>query len=327
VEVVLLGLLTGLAAGAVLARGTVCFNGGLRRAVFEKDAGVLRVFALAVAVQLLFLPLLVALGVGPLTSNVDAGPALLPVAQLAGGLVFGVGMALAGGCIVGIFWKAGSGSIAVGMAIAGFALGELLIRGPGESLIGDLDGVSRPAESSLHGLLGLPYAPVALALGALALIGLLRRRRDGLALGAGLGVVAGLAWVAADLSGYSFGLGFVGAAEGTREAVAQGGELPFTLFLAVGVLVGGAATLRGPMRRPDAARMARALAGGVLMGVGGSVAHGCNIGHGVTGAGLLTLGSLLAIAAMAAGALVTWQLLLRPFPGLRGVERPQPAGW
>lgn len=81
------------------------------------------------------------------------------------------------------------------------------------------------------------------------------------------------------------------------------------------------------MRRPDTARMGRALAGGVLMGVGGSLAHGCNIGHGVTGGGLLSLGSLLAVAAMSAGALATWQLLLRPFPALRGVERPQPTGW
>ena len=47
----------------------------------------------------------------------------------------------------------------------------------------------------------------------------------------------------------------------------------------------------------------------------------------MTGAGLLSLGSLLAVAAMSAGALATWTLLLRPFPVLSGVERPQPAGW
>jgi uncharacterized protein len=53
------------------------------------------------------------------------------------------------------------------------------------------------------------------------------------------------------------------------------------------------------------------------MGAGGSIAHGCNIGHGVTGVPLLSLGSMLATAAMAAGALVTW----RYFPKrLRGRE-------
>ena len=71
---------------------------------------------------------------------------------------------------------------------------------------------------------------------------------------------------------------------------------------------------------PDAARSARAAAGGLLMGAGGSLAHGCNIGHGLTGLPLLSLGSLLATASMAAGALLTWRLLLAPRPRLRGRE-------
>ena len=57
------------------------------------------------------------------------------------------------------------------------------------------------------------------------------------------------------------------------------------------------------------------------MGVGGSIAHGCNIGHGLTGLPLLSLGSLLATAAMAGGALLTWRLVLEPSPRLRGSER------
>jgi uncharacterized protein len=156
---------------------------------------------------------------------------------------------------------------------------------------------------------------------------LVRGRRGGLALGVAIGIVAALAWVAADLAGYGYGLGFAGAAEGTREAVAAGGELPFQLYLALGVLAGGAAAVRGPPRRPDRARAMRALAGGVLMGMGASAAHACNIGHGITGAGLLSLGSLLAVAAMAGGALLTMRFALRPLPALRGVERPEAPGW
>jgi len=57
------------------------------------------------------------------------------------------------------------------------------------------------------------------------------------------------------------------------------------------------------------------------MGVGGSIAHGCNIGHGLTGLPLLSLGSLLATVAMAGGALLTWRLVLEPSPRLRGAER------
>lgn len=41
------------------------------------------------------------------------------------------------------------------------------------------------------------------------------------------------------------------------------------------------------------------------MGAGGSLAHGCNIGHGLTGLQRLSLGSLFATASMAAGAPLT----------------------
>jgi uncharacterized membrane protein YedE/YeeE len=317
----LLGLAAGLAAGAVMTRGGLCFNRALRRAAFEQRPALLRAFAIAVAAQLLLLPLLIAAGVGTLERSADAGgPALLPVAQLGGGLVFGAGMALAGGCVTGMLWKAGAGAVALAYAIAGFAAGELLVRGPGSGLIEALDDASRPREQSLAELLDASYEPVALVLGVAALAALLARRRDGLVAGVALGVVAAATWIAADAAGYGYGLGFVGAAEGMRVALESGSALPFQLWLALGVIAGGAALGEHRLRLPDGARSARAVTGGLLMGAGGSLAHGCNIGHGVTGLPLLSLGSLLAIASMAAGALLTWRLLLAQRPRLRGRE-------
>jgi uncharacterized protein len=315
-------LAVGLATGAVMARGGLCFNRALRWAVFERRPALLRAFVVAVAVQLLVLPVLVALDVDPLARNAVAGGLpLLPVAQVVGGLIFGAGMALAGGCVTGMLWKAGSGSVALALAIAGFAGGELLIRGAGGGVIETLDDLARPSERSLAGVLGVGYEPVAIAVGILAVALVLGRGRSGVARGLALGAVAAAAWLAAAGADYGYGLGFVGAAEGTRSAVSAGGRLPFQLFLALGV-VGGAA-LAGPRRPrvPDAARAARGLAGGLLMGAGGSIAHGCNIGHGLTGLPLLSLGSLLATAAMAAGALLTWRLVLAPSPRLRGTEK------
>jgi uncharacterized protein len=149
---------------------------------------------------------------------------------------------------------------------------------------------------------------------------LLGRHRDGLLAGVALGAVAAATWIAADAAGYGYGLGFVGAADGTRAALEAGSALPFQLWLAAGVVAGGAALGERRLRVPDLARATRAAAGGLLMGVGGSLAHGCNIGHGLTGLSLLSFGSLLAIACMAAGALLTWRLLLAPRPALRGRE-------
>lgn len=318
----LLPLAVGLAAGAVMARGGLCFNRALRRAAFEHRPALLRAFAIAVAAQLVLLPALVLLDVTPLVRQAEAGgPALLPVAQIAGGLTFGAGMALAGGCVTGMMWKAGAGSLALAVAIAGFAAGELLIRGPGGGLIDTLDDASRPGEHALTGILDVDYEWLPVVLGAISLALLLEHSGRGALWGFALAAVAAATWVAADLAGYGYGLGFVGAAEGTRAAAEHGGSLPFQLYLALGVIAGAALAVRRRLRFPDTARATRALAGGLLMGAGGSVAHGCNIGHGVTGVPLLSFGSLLATACMAAGALLTWRLVLARSPRLRGSER------
>ena len=63
------------------------------------------------------------------------------------------------------------------------------------------------------------------------------------------------------------------------------------------------------------------------MGVGANIAHGCNIGLGLAGLPTLSLGSLLAVACMTAAALAVRVLALERFPRIRGVERPEPAGW
>ena len=254
-------------------------------------------------------------------------------------------MALAGGCVTGILWKAGSGSVALAIAIAGFAIGELLIRGPGDGAISTLDDASRPTARGLPDVLGVGYTPLALVLGAVGLGLLARRGPRGLLPGLALGLVAAGAWIAADGAGYGYGLGFVGAAEGTRRALATGGALPYVLWLAIGVVLGGAVTGPRRLRVPDATRAARAAAGGLAMGVGGTLAHGCNIGNGLTGIPLLSLGSMLATAAMAAGALLDlaarrlprrlarWRLdRRRPFDGrrhlvARGLGLRRPCRW
>jgi uncharacterized protein len=316
------GLLIGVAAGVVMTRGGLCFNRALRRAAFERRPTLLRAFAVAVAAQLVLLPALVALGVDPLVRAADAGgPALLPVAQSTGGLIFGAGMALAGGCVTGMLWKAGAGSIALALAVVGFAAGELLIRVIGGGVIDALDSASRPPASGLAQLAAVDYEPLALTIGLVALALLLAGGRGGVVSGVALAAIAALAWVAADVAGYGYGLGFVGAADGTRLAIETGGRLPFQLWLAAGVVVGATLVSGRQLRLPDRARTARAVAGGLLMGIGGSVAHGCNIGHGLTGVPLLSLGSALSIACMAAGALVSSRALLATRPALRGIER------
>lgn len=325
------GLTVGAAVGSLMSRNTICFNAGLRRAVFERRGSILRIFAVAVALQLLLLPLLILFN-ADLFSTVATLPAigLFPLAQVLGGLLFGAGMALAGGCITGVLWKSGAGSAATAIAIAGFAVGELLVRrGPFDSVPSDLDAaIDPPAEQTLYGVAGLDYAPLALAAGAVGLFLLWRRSRSLPAAGLILGALGAITWVVAGWVDYGYGLGFVGAAESVRSAAETGdaGALDFQVFLAVGVVAGAAVAVRGPLRLPDLARGLRAGGGGIAMGIGATLAHGCNIGNGLTGIPLLSLGSILATSAMAVGAILTWRLVLAPSPRLRGSERPE-ADW
>ena len=79
------------------------------------------------------------------------------------------------------------------------------------------------------------------------------------------------------------------------------------LPLAAGTVLGALATAlaRGEFRVERftaAGDLRRHLVGGLLMGVGGTLALGCTIGQGLTGVATLSPGSFLALGGMLAGA-------------------------
>ena len=313
------GLVIGGAVGALMARGGVCFNTAVREAAFARRWRVLRIFAVAVAVQMLLLPGLIFEGVPVIRIG------LYPVSETVGGLVFGAGMALAGGCVTGILWRSGSGSVAAGLAVVGFGVGELVIRHSGQQTLRRLDQTGpHSSTTTLYGLFHVRYTPLAIGLGAVALLALLAWSRKQALWGVALGALAAFAWVAADWVGYGYGLGFVGTASAVQHSLDVGGvtSLSFEVYLALGVIAGAVLGGQGTLRVPSPARAGRAVAGGLLMGMGANTAHACNIGHGLTGIPLLSLGSILATASMAVGVVATWGLLLRRSPALRGREHP-----
>lgn len=86
----------------------------------------------------------------------------------------------------------------------------------------------------------------------------------------------------------------------------------FLVFLMAGVLAGAAASAwhagrlalrveRGP-RIGDAERLALALAGGILVAWGARIAHGCTSGQALSGTAMLSVGGLVFMAAVFAGA-------------------------
>lgn len=117
-------LACGLIAGWVMHRADFCLTASLRDWFLFRDAFWLRMLALLVVASLVLFEFGRVLGV----LHPDPFPLLGPPAltSLLGGLVFGVGMVLAGGCVVGSLYKMGAGRITGLMAVFGMILGASL---------------------------------------------------------------------------------------------------------------------------------------------------------------------------------------------------------
>ena len=114
----LTGLLVGSGYGYIAQRGAFCMNSGFRSAVTERNTTKVKAYGLAIALQMLGVPLVFALGLSSPTY-----PAMFPIGAVVGGLLFGASMRWAGGCAAGVWYKVGSGSLGALTAVLGMAVG------------------------------------------------------------------------------------------------------------------------------------------------------------------------------------------------------------
>lgn len=95
-----------------------------------------------------------------------------------GGLIFGVGMVLAGGCVSGCLFKAGAGNLGSIMAILGIALGVAIVEyGPLQSVHSGLKTLIIKTQDggsvTMASLTGLPFWVIALIILSFTLVYLL----------------------------------------------------------------------------------------------------------------------------------------------------------
>ncbi len=118
----LVSLLIGLVAGMVMHRSDYCVASMFRDALLFGDTFLLRALCLQVVCTMLLFELLRRCGLLPLYPfPMLAAPSL---ANLIGGALFGFGMVLAGGCVVGTLYKMGAGSIPSCAAFIGLIVGS-----------------------------------------------------------------------------------------------------------------------------------------------------------------------------------------------------------
>lgn len=118
------GLLLGGGAGFVMHRSDFCLAGMFRDLFLFRSTYKMRNLLLLVASSMTLFEAARQLGLLPLYPFPLLGPASLT--NLIGGLLFGVGMVLAGGCVVGTLYKLGSGSTVSAFALAGLLAGSAL---------------------------------------------------------------------------------------------------------------------------------------------------------------------------------------------------------
>jgi uncharacterized membrane protein YedE/YeeE len=296
-------LLLGAALGAALVLAAFSFAGGFRRLLAERRGGGFRA-------QLLLIGL-TALLFAPLLAEGSARGFVFPagLALLLGAFLFGIGMQIGGGCGSGTLAAAGAGQgLRMWVTLAAFIAGATLASA--ES--GWAAWPALPAISLPDALGRLPA--LALTLGLLALAFAASRAAERARHGAAEPMGAALAWGAVALAvlglatlwlaGRPWAIVAAFPLWGARGVEALGLDDPaFWPFwedparteallrplladritlMNLGVLAGAllAAALAGrrlDLRWPGLRPMAGALLGGLLLGLGGVMAAGCNI--------------------------------------------------
>ena len=127
-------ILLGLALGFILQKGRFCLNSAFRDIIFMKDFTLFRAYLLALVVAILGANLIEDMGllrvIDPDTGAIETTALLrqtfVPVANILGGFLFGIGIVLAGGCASGIVYRIGEGQLSALIAILGFFFGAVM---------------------------------------------------------------------------------------------------------------------------------------------------------------------------------------------------------
>ncbi len=115
-------LAIGLTAGFVMHRADFCVTASFRDMFLFRDFFLIRQMVLLVVISMALFE------IGRQANVITLYPFPLlgapSLANVAGGFIFGIGMVLAGGCVVGSLYKMGGGSTASALAFAGMLAGS-----------------------------------------------------------------------------------------------------------------------------------------------------------------------------------------------------------
>lgn len=315
------GLLVGAALGIVMQRGRFCVTGMIRDIWLNNSWRNLVALLIVISVH--------AIGLAALTSTGVISPdysTFAPLAVIGGGVLFGLGIILAGGCASGTWYRSGEGLVGSWLALGMYALSAAAMK------YGVLNDFYNAATSWDTGLTTLPellgVSPWWFAIGLSVLTLFLVRyflakdaARPKVELerpwykkplhmytaGVLIGLLGVIAWPLSAATGRNYGLGITTPTADTLAygVTADPARMNWGTMLVLGILVGSfiAAKASGEfrIRVPDAVTSVRSIVGGLMMGVGAALAGGCNVGNGMVETSLFSFKGWVVLAAIAVG--------------------------
>jgi uncharacterized protein len=326
------GFAIGLVFGATGQATGFCLNRGLHGFWITGNGVKIRAFALALAVAILGSQALDAAGVVDLRNSIYLGSTFSWLLLPLGGVLFGYGMIACNGCPSRTLVLLGQGNLRsfVVLVCLGIAAYMTLtgIFAPVRTQVAAVTGaaVGEGPQSLPYLLAGTVSTNVARVVTVIVLAALLvwfafahkqfRDSRKDVASGFIIGALVPAGWLATGWLGADdfdpvplVSLTFIAPIGETIQyaMIATGTKASFGVAVVCGVFLGslGSALFTRGWRLegfPNAERMARYMAGGALMGIGGALALGCSIGQGLTGLSTLALGSFLAAGGILLGA-------------------------
>lgn len=336
----LTGLLCGLLLGFVMQRGRFCITGAFRDMYVTKSHKMFVALLIAISVQAVGLAIFFDTGV--LTESPAENFA--PLAVIIGAFLFGIGIILAGGCATGTWYRAGEGLIGSWIALFTYMLLSAIMRtGPLGSFNQSLRGLDID-HRTIHETLGISqWILVALLVSITTWLvftqlrkpqtklATLKPKKSGIAhllfekrwhpfiTAILVGLIALLAWVLSVPTGRNFGLGITGPSANLLQYLVTSDSkfINWGVFLVLGILIGSFIAAKGSnefrFRVPDVTTVLRSALGGVVMGIGATLAGGCSIGNGLVDTAFFSWQGWVALPMMIFGTWVAaYWTIIRP---------------
>lgn len=303
---VITGLLLGTALGFVLQRGRFCVTGAFRDVFISRNTKWLTAFLIVIAVQSVGFFALYSAGQVDVTSNPFQWLGII-----VGSLIFGIAIVLAGGCATGTYYRAGEGLIGSWIALGLYGLFAAAMGGGFLSPINTALREPTLPVTTVQDTLGISPWFLVIPLVGFTIwaarkhlggpklpIAQLPRTRTGIsyllfekawhpfATAIVIGLIAIAAYPLSYATGRLSGLGITGPSRDIVRYIVDGDPAVgwnWGVLLVIGILLGSFIAAKGSgefrLRVPDAQTVVRSVFGGILMGVGASLAGGCTIGN------------------------------------------------